>query len=410
MFGRCHIILVTILQGALLAQAADDCSILAESGDCDFYKCVDDILPCGNDSYASGFGDHFCRGPQHVNGLTSEAMDWFTDVQRCIMGAMLPHYSDINIECDDITEIAIYAQIDCFSGTDIGSSINKTLTFCRVVADLDNWKALLNIFKAADKASSPIEAVKSIGKSASVTLKDASSKCFGMGKDLFKNITNAVGTARTLLTKLFDLQPIAAEPSGEDCMALANVHNCSFFECFERRFPCKRHHGLSHVLDFELTSCREFYKELDTFDKQGQAWLGRTQTCLMTSLEPLLNASTLHCHDLHSRLFKARLRCYVDSGFCNITDDTPNRWAIDRSLQGDNFPVARSLKPGLDLIASNYYHQEVMLLQRISGYANLLCFKDNVKYHLRKLYGRIKTKLGFMNFERVAKWADKIKL
>lgn len=51
-------------------------------------------------------------------------------------------------------------------------------------------------------------------------------------------------------------------------MALANVHNCSFFECFERRFPCKRHHGLSHVLDFELTSCREFYKEFDTFDKQ----------------------------------------------------------------------------------------------------------------------------------------------
>ena len=56
----------------------------------------------------------------------------------------------------------------------------------RVVADLDNWKALLNIFKAADKASSPIEAVKSIGKSASVTVRQASaSLCPVYTSDLY---------------------------------------------------------------------------------------------------------------------------------------------------------------------------------------------------------------------------------
>ena len=50
-------------------------------------------------------------------------------------------------------------------------------------------------------------------------------------------------------------------------MPLAVAHNCSFFECFERRFPCKAEYGISHVVDFELTSCREFYKEYDTFDQ-----------------------------------------------------------------------------------------------------------------------------------------------
>jgi len=129
----------------------------------------------------------------------------------------------------------------------------------------------------------------------------------------------------------------------------------------------------------------------------------------MKSLQPLLNASTIDCHDLHGRLFKARLQCYVDSGFCSITDATPNRWAIDRSLQADNFPVTRSLKPGLDLIASNYYHAEVILLQRLSGYAHLRCFKDGVEYKLRKLYERLRTPLGFMNFERFAVLSDKIK-
>ena len=51
-------------------------------------------------------------------------------------------------------------------------------------------------------------------------------------------------------------------------MPLAIAHNCSFFECFERRFPCKAEYGISHVIDFESTSCREFYKEYDTFDQQ----------------------------------------------------------------------------------------------------------------------------------------------
>ena len=128
----------------------------------------------------------------------------------------------------------------------------------------------------------------------------------------------------------------------------------------------------------------------------------------MKSLEQLLNASELYCHDLHGLLFKARLKCYVESGFCDITDDTPNRFAIDQSLKDNNFPAARSLKSGLDLLASTYYHREVILLQRISGYAHLLCFKENIPFKLRKLYERVKTKLGFLNFEVIANIVDKI--
>ena len=122
----------------------------------------------------------------------------------------------------------------------------------------------------------------------------------------------------------------------------------------------------------------------------------------MKTLEPLLITTELYCHDLHGLLFKARLKCYVESGYCNITDDTPNRYAIDKSLKDNNYPAARSVKSGLDLLASTYYHREVILLQRISGYAHMLCFKQDIPYQLRKLYKRVQTRLGFLNFEVIA--------
>ncbi|KAK2175670.1 hypothetical protein NP493_715g01000 [Ridgeia piscesae] len=367
-------------------------------------------MPCGGGGYARGFGARFCWAGAKVTGLTTEASEWFIDVQRCIMEAVLPHYSDIDVGCDDMKEIALYVQIDCFTGSDMGSSINKTLTFCRVVANLDNWKTILNILKSAkENSATPAEFVKTVANDARVTLTDAGSKCFGLAKELVQNVTKVFKDTVNLLRNVFNPERVNAVQSDEDCMALAEAHNCSFYECFERRFPCKSSLGISHVIDFEMPSCRVFYGEYDTFDKQGQEWLDSTQLCLMKSLQPLLNASSIDCHDLHGQLFTARLRCYVNSGFCNVTDATPNRWAIDRSLQDDNFPVTRSLKPGLDLLASNYYHAEVILLQRLSGYAHLHCFKDDVTYKLRKLYDRVRTTLGFMNFEKIAVLRDKIR-
>ena len=38
------------------------CNTLAEQGSCDFYKCADSAVPCGNEGYALGYGYRYCLG------------------------------------------------------------------------------------------------------------------------------------------------------------------------------------------------------------------------------------------------------------------------------------------------------------------------------------------------------------
>ena len=49
------------------------CDYLAGIGHCDFYKCVDNAVPCGKDGYALGFGDRYCnRITEHYNKFTAD--------------------------------------------------------------------------------------------------------------------------------------------------------------------------------------------------------------------------------------------------------------------------------------------------------------------------------------------------
>ena len=50
-----------LLQGHFCS-ADKDCAALASAGDCEFYKCLDEVLGgCGSGEYPLGFGYKYCR-------------------------------------------------------------------------------------------------------------------------------------------------------------------------------------------------------------------------------------------------------------------------------------------------------------------------------------------------------------
>jgi len=49
------------------------CSYLAETGNCEFYNCVDNAFPCGDDGYAVGYGHRYCnKFTEHYGKFTSD--------------------------------------------------------------------------------------------------------------------------------------------------------------------------------------------------------------------------------------------------------------------------------------------------------------------------------------------------
>ena len=67
-------LLITVIFYQLLsATTAQDCTALANAGNCDFYtQCVESRFQCGNSGYPLGYGDRYCRKfQQQSNCFTS---------------------------------------------------------------------------------------------------------------------------------------------------------------------------------------------------------------------------------------------------------------------------------------------------------------------------------------------------
>ena len=126
---------------------------------------------------------------------------------------------------------------------------------------------------------------------------------------------------------------------------------------------------------------------------QGKQWLTKTNKCLMQKLLPLYNDVSTTCVDLHLVMFQDRIDCLVDSGFCQVTASTKNRFAIDYGTHLWSYPSLLPAKTELTVIGRNYFYSELSSLRRLMGYANYACFKKELKKH-ESLYARVLTPSG----------------
>ena len=132
---------------------------------------------------------------------------------------------------------------------------------------------------------------------------------------------------------------------------------------------------------------------------QGRQWLKATNQCLMRKLLPLFHQSSISCIDLHNVMFRDRIDCLVDSGFCRVTYSTANRWAIDRGTDVNAYPVQLPDKSDLSTAGREYFYSELTSLRRLMGYANYVCYNKGLKNHAT-FYARVLTPSGYKLVEQ----------
>ena len=56
------LLLIAVISYLLSATTAQDCTALANAGNCDFYtQCVEPKFQCGSSGYPLGYGNRYCR-------------------------------------------------------------------------------------------------------------------------------------------------------------------------------------------------------------------------------------------------------------------------------------------------------------------------------------------------------------
>ncbi|KAK6173052.1 hypothetical protein SNE40_016586 [Patella caerulea] len=103
------------------------------------------------------------------------------------------------------------------------------------------------------------------------------------------------------------------------CQTHGSEGNCEFYNCFERRFPCRLR---GYMLRYGSHYCRRF-EDVDSyrhrFTPEGQEFLTASQQCMTRKLsERFYGAEEVNCHDLSHEAFNIMGDCYLDNGFCDI--------------------------------------------------------------------------------------------
>lgn len=96
---------------------------------------------------------------------------------------------------------------------------------------------------------------------------------------------------------------------------------CTFYEgCMEEVHPCG---SKGYALDYGAYFCEQFKTKLGGIGaKLGkhklENWMWATSLCLQLEMGKILPASDLSCEELQSKAIEQHVKCYTDSGFCDL--------------------------------------------------------------------------------------------
>ncbi|ESO88441.1 hypothetical protein LOTGIDRAFT_234508 [Lottia gigantea] len=127
------------------------------------------------------------------------------------------------------------------------------------------------------------------------------------------------------------------------CQGSGAEGSCEFYNCFERRFPCR---ARGYMLRFGYHYCQRF-EDVDNyrheFNPQAQNFLTASQQCMTKKLsEQFYSENQVNCHDLEHAAFRIMGDCYLEKGFCDIFWD--NREAFAKVFDSGDLFDSSSLK------------------------------------------------------------------
>lgn len=94
-------------------QASDLQECASKNLGCDFYRCVDKEMPCGDDGYLLGFGERFClRFDNILDNLSPQGKTWFFTARQCLTEKILT--LDKSSSCHEIEEKSYSDHKPCY--------------------------------------------------------------------------------------------------------------------------------------------------------------------------------------------------------------------------------------------------------------------------------------------------------
>lgn len=118
------------------------------------------------------------------------------------------------------------------------------------------------------------------------------------------------------------------------CEAKADRGECSFYDCFEERYPCGE---CGFARDYAMYNCERFTNPrfYNNFNSQGRQWVNNTGRCLTKKMKTLYERPSLSCRETKTYMLGVISDCYVQSGFCDIM--IGNARALVDVYEVDNF-------------------------------------------------------------------------
>lgn len=108
-------------------------------------------------------------------------------------------------------------------------------------------------------------------------------------------------------------------------------NSCSSYYAIENQLRCGY---ASYVRTFALPYCQQYLDKKDSFSPQGQLILKKIRTCLQEELLNEVKSGNVLCENIRSVGIESHYKCYLESGFCDIskTDLVTVMWIARRQV------------------------------------------------------------------------------
>lgn len=104
----------------------------------------------------------------------------------------------------------------------------------------------------------------------------------------------------------FGFHALALGPSSE---------NCSYYSDLESELSCGPQ---SYLEKWARPMCEKYLKVQPQLSQDLQAWFPKVRYCLQQEIDQY--ADQLTCRDLDKMAIASHVKCYVETGFCELTE------------------------------------------------------------------------------------------
>ncbi|XP_078701238.1 uncharacterized protein LOC144927581 [Branchiostoma floridae x Branchiostoma belcheri] len=303
-------------QGNFWETEKETCIRYGRTGDCAFYgiPCLEKKYNCMPVGFPVGYGYRFCmKITEHFEEFDADGKAWISAVRNCLTKALIPIYKTEIYTCPTLETFGLKTYPKCFTQTKAGGGL------CKVVQT--NKDALINVWGATGTQ----------GALSSVLLEEilvASQMCTCYPDQ--PGLKQIVDSTSAIYTKVLEITAThwgAAPKEGTSpaCETKALEGDCSFYDCFEKRFPCGR---TQFVRREGQSLCEQLVKKAPVFNTKGQDWVTAYTKCMTRSMLALYNEESLSCRRIRNYGFRSQFNCLIDTDICDLVENRQNVFAL----------------------------------------------------------------------------------